>query len=346
MNTQLANLDALRSFAVLCVFIDHLYATVAIRHGMYPHTLASLGHAGVLAFFVHTSLVLMFSLERLSIEHGRVWARFYLNRAFRIYPLSLFVVLLMFSFRLPPDLTHAYTRPPNLVLISNLLLVQNFIGKTSILSPLWSLPFEIDMYVVLPMVFWLANRKLGTVLMSSGIVFFSVLGWTVLRLTGHASLLAYIPCFLSGVMAYSISRKTERKIAAVLWPVGLIFWFGITSYAWDRGFGLLPTWLMCTFLGGSIYMFSDSKLHWWNAFTSTVAKYSYGIYLLHIPVTYVVFRSWKISPDVIAIITCISLTYVCAWISFYLLEEPLIQLGKRISARMVSTAKVRAASTS
>src|ERR1035441_1228406 len=87
-----ANLDILRSFAVSVVLIDHLVRTLAAHTGFHNAAVmaftSQIGHAGVLAFFVHTSLVLMYSLERLNRTAGRVGLRFYLRRFFRIYPLS------------------------------------------------------------------------------------------------------------------------------------------------------------------------------------------------------------------------------------------------------------------
>lgn len=333
MNSQLANLDTLRSFAVLCVFLNHLYLTVALRHGFKPHALDSLGHAGVLAFFVHTSMVLMFSLERLSREPSRISLRFYINRAFRIYPLAIFSIALMVLFRIPPLPNEVYAAPSNLVATSNLLLVQNFVGRTSILSPLWSLPFEIDMYLTLPLFFLLARNK-GFTGIGSALAFFSVAGWTVQHFTGHAHLLAYIPCFLAGVMAYSL-RNVVPRISAVWWPVALIFWFGITALAWHKDLGLIPTWIMCALLGFSICRFSDSKAGWWNTFTAKIAKYSYGIYLLHVPAIYAVCVYWRLG-DVEAIACSIVLTIFGAIISFHFLEDPCIRAGKSFSARLVT----------
>lgn len=83
----------LRSIAVVTVIIDHLIPTL-VYHGVHvPVTLRALteyiGQAGVLAFFVHTSLVLMSSLERMqgSSTLGRLAARVYVRRFFRAPPL-------------------------------------------------------------------------------------------------------------------------------------------------------------------------------------------------------------------------------------------------------------------
>src|SRR5580658_10043359 len=56
-----ANLDFLRSAAVLFVVVFHLLLFFQRDH--LGHFNLPMGHWGVMIFFVHTSLVLMFSLE-------------------------------------------------------------------------------------------------------------------------------------------------------------------------------------------------------------------------------------------------------------------------------------------
>jgi len=117
----------------------------------------AIGHFAVLIFFVHTALVLLFSLERLSLTNGWV-PRFYVQRAFRIYPLSVACVLLSLAFRIAwPALI--FEPRSTLSVGANLLLVQNLLHEqSSISAPLWSLPFEIQMYAVLPVVFWTIRK--------------------------------------------------------------------------------------------------------------------------------------------------------------------------------------------
>src|SRR5918996_4625319 len=86
-----ANLDMLRSVAVLLVFGSHLL--VAFGLPWQGTVIGDLGHLGVMAFFVHTSLVLMMSLARLQEGPGSIVGRFYIRRAFRIYPLAIVTVL-------------------------------------------------------------------------------------------------------------------------------------------------------------------------------------------------------------------------------------------------------------
>ena len=76
----------------------------------------SIGEAGVLIFFVHTSYVLMGSLDRLRAEGfsgASLLKQFYLRRAFRIYPLAIAMLLIVRFGHLParPEAWAIYVRP-------------------------------------------------------------------------------------------------------------------------------------------------------------------------------------------------------------------------------------------
>jgi peptidoglycan/LPS O-acetylase OafA/YrhL len=98
-----ANLDFLRSFAVLLVVGFHLAKFFNWRFGNLRVT--DFGLLGVMLFFVHTTLVLMFSLERQSAGRGAsLFVPFMIRRCFRIYPLAILVVTFAYLLRIPSDL--------------------------------------------------------------------------------------------------------------------------------------------------------------------------------------------------------------------------------------------------
>src|SRR5579859_6702695 len=156
-SSESANLDLLRSVAVLFVVAFHLALYFGVvrpeQRGLY-----SLGHWGVLMFFVHTSLVLMRSLARLRqrFPGESLFLEFMVRRCFRLLPLSSFAVLVIALFHLPVghlDKGHFLAGSTRSVdVLANLLLVQNLTKIESIEAPLWSLPFEMQMYLVLPLI--------------------------------------------------------------------------------------------------------------------------------------------------------------------------------------------------
>ena len=57
----------------------------------------------MLLFFVHTSLVLMYSMQRSPLRGGALFRDFYIRRFFRIYPLSILTVLAAVALHLHAD---------------------------------------------------------------------------------------------------------------------------------------------------------------------------------------------------------------------------------------------------
>ena len=134
-----ANLDLLRTLAVLLVLACHVLLFFGLIHR--GDFFWSIGSWGVLLFFVHTSTVLMMSIER-QIESGaaRPYVTFLLRRVFRIYPLSVTTVAAVVLLRLPlgqfEDGHFLAARLDWPTVLSNLLLVQNITGSGSVLNPL------------------------------------------------------------------------------------------------------------------------------------------------------------------------------------------------------------------
>src|SRR5580692_6250213 len=92
---ELPNLDFIRAMAVLSVVFEH----ILIAHGVTrlgPINVAWIGVVGVFIFFVHTALVLMWSLERRPHTLD-----FYIRRVFRIYPLAIVAIVIALLFRAP-----------------------------------------------------------------------------------------------------------------------------------------------------------------------------------------------------------------------------------------------------
>lgn len=338
-----ANLDFLRSFAVSLVLIDHLILTLNTHVGFQSYRLYAfaehLGKVGVLAFFVHTSLVLMYSLERMSHSLERVSLRFYVRRFFRIYPLSIFAITLVLIIHIPDNTWgNAHTITPSVVL-SNLFLVQNVFTKISVLSPLWSLPYEVQMYLVLPALYYLALRKRGVLYLCGLLVFFCGLGFLIAEESGgHLNMAAYVPCFRSGVLCYSLRDRIRARLPAALWPPFLfllIACYCIADTHDDPSFWM--GWILCLFLGLTINAFHDSTNKPLNAVAEKVALYSYGMYLIHVPVLYLVFMVIGIKNLVFGPLLFLVLTMVASFITYHFIESPFIDIGRRLSSSPVRT---------
>jgi peptidoglycan/LPS O-acetylase OafA/YrhL len=334
------NLDVLRAVAVLLVLADHVFAANAHASGPWNWNWA-VGRLGVLLFFVHTSLVLMSSLERGGSAPG--WTgRFYLRRAFRIYPLAIVIILVAAVLRLPPHVTSdgsdmARVFPSTGALVSNLLLVQNLTGARDIQGVLWSLPLEVQMYVLLPLCFVLARR--GAREMLAMVVVFLALGFLLQsplteRVPGlwRLSVFSFGPCFMGGVLAYHLlRRRITPRLPAWTWPLVIV--------AVAAGFALLKPdashlplgWWPCLALGAMIPLVAQMPKSLVTSFAHQVAKYSYGIYLTHVPILWLWLRAIPNLPLAIRWIGVAASLVLVPVVLYRTIEHPMTNLGRRLA---------------
>lgn len=327
------NLDSLRTLAVGFVVLSHVLLEHAFT-SIADYHVQSLGTLGVMIFFVHTCLVLMKSLERQVQSSGyRLLAlSFLITRAFRIYPLSIFVVLTLVVIQL----IFSDAQIGVLSLLSNLFLVQNLTGAASITPVLWSLPFEFQMYFFLPMLFSLAalgreRAWLWLVMIWCGIVGLILL----LRQLGiSVELIRYFPCFLPGVLAYCL-RCSQRCLSS-------LFLFGFVLLAAAIfpllvGKGLSATglgWLTCLGLGFLIPKCRNVQTKWIQQCSDTVARYSYGIYLVHVPMLYLSFSYFKALPVWLAWGLFVGGSALASYLAYHCIEKPGIAYGRLLAQRM------------
>jgi len=177
-----------------------------------------LGRFGVILFFFHTSFVLMQSLEALGPASPKWAPTFYIRRAFRVYPLAALIIGLALVTRVPfsPWEPQWHEDRDPLTIAVNLLLAQNLAGRPSVIVPLWSLPIEIQMYAVLPLVFRVFERKNWIVWMTWCLTGAAAAAAVVYALTRHLNTLAFVPCFFSGALAYKITR-THKPTRPASW---------------------------------------------------------------------------------------------------------------------------------
>ena len=357
---ELANLDFLRSVAVCLVFLNHLGPALGIRG------VAALGHLGVLLFFVHTALVLMMSMERLQLDGWQLYRTFMIRRIFRIYPLSILAVILLAAMPWQKEAWGFQWGWPGWgAFLSNVALMQNVTGNASTLGVLWSLPFEVQMYAMLPLLFlWLRH---------GGTVRAAALGWALASGIAIAEywvrgatnideglLTRYFPCFFGGLLAWRSLRVSRNRWPGWLWPVcvaSLVLGYRLLWLVRDFGPGVLlgrvrlstaivgmwwPGWVevlvegaFCALVGLAIPCFREIQWTWLKTVSKRVAQYSYGIYLSHPIAIWICFAYWPTRWAVLNLLGSIALTGTISVASFHLLEQPGIQFGKRVSERRV-----------
>lgn len=328
-----ANLDVLRSLAVSFVVISHLLLDKSVVNpgGYDTHILGTLG---VLIFFVHTCLVLMFSLDRQANMRGSSpgTVSFLVVRAFRIYPLSIVVVVLLSLI----GRMHCGTEPTLFTFLSNIFLIQNLTGSANVTPVLWSLPYEFQMYFFLP-VLYIWSRCSGKY-SSSGIaalwcasVALVLVFWTI---GIDFSLIKFFPCFLPGVLAFC-----QRRLPRSFSPGVLFAYVGAAAILYPSLIGrganaTVLSWLICLVLGILIPRCREIQSGLARTVGSVIARYSYGIYLVHDPLRYFSFHYLKgISPFTAWSIFVFGVAGL-SYFAYHFIEKPGIELGRAAVNRL------------
>jgi peptidoglycan/LPS O-acetylase OafA/YrhL len=326
---MLRNLDVLRAVAVLCVVIAHLFRHVlGIEEVSIAHV-EEVGRFGVLVFFVHTSVVLLMSLDRQ--PSARPMLTFYIRRVFRIYPLSIAAIVMVVLFRIPFMPDRAYEAAGISHIVQNVFLVQNVTGVSSIIGPLWSLPYEVQMYIALPFLHGVLQR--GSPIKVLGIWFFAIVarvmplfvGWNVL-------LIHFVPCFLGGAFAYKARKAHNAYLPSSAWPVLLMCLLGVYVTVRVKHETPFLDYLLCLVLGVALAACQDMPSTRLTQMCGVVAKYSYGVYLLHAPIMWIAFFGIASAVSTwVQWIVFVVLSVSLPWAAYRLVEEPMIALGRRLA---------------
>jgi len=329
--SEKSNLDLLRTVAVTFVVAAHTLTAKGIDswHGIH---ILGIAPFGVYLFFVHTSLVLMWSLERRPNPLD-----FYIRRVFRIYPLAIVAILTAAATHAPVAeiASGTFRAVPATAynIIMNCLLLNGILGHAGVIHGVtWSLSPEIFMYVLLPGFFFYAHsvRKIWPLLLI----------WTLVVLldrrifppdTGNV-FGVLIPDFLSGIIAYvGFMRRRPVLPSWVLLPLlgvllSLFLLVRIPTFRTD--------WFACLILGVLLPGIKQFQAKLPARITHNIATYSYGIYLFH---TFtIVLGMYVLRSQPLALQLAVELLplAVIVFISYHAIEKPMINFGARIAARL------------
>lgn len=326
---DLRNLDVLRAVAVLCVFVHHLlHALHMTPYGM------GFGGFGVGLFFVHTALVLMWSLERRPSA-----ADFYIRRIARIYPLAMVALCAAVVLHARVSTYGAegpfflYIAPTLKQFATHLLLVQNLFSGNFVIYTMWSLPLEVQMYALLPLLFFFLRWKRS--------LWPLLLLWLVCAaVSAHyfgadrVNFAVSIPFFLPGLMAYVgfTKRKPHWSGWAFLPVLGGLVWLGGYANDWRLA------WLPCLALGLLLPSFRQLPENFFTKACWQIARYSYGIYLIHpfsLALAFYVCKSYSRPFQFGVLFTSLTVLSIAA---FHCIEAPGMRLGARLAGRFVRPA--------
>lgn len=331
------NLDLLRSVAVSYVLVFHLllfFGCVDVSAGGVRAALHNLGLFGVFIFFVHTSLVLLLSLGRMRARGGPLFGEFMIRRVFRIYPASIVMVLLVTVFRMPvADFLGGHFVNGTFTagnIFANLALVQNIPGLSPLLAPLWSLPFEMQMYLLLPPLF-IGVRKLRSTWSAVALWFCAAafaFFWHRFDKNEYCNIFIWMPDFLAGVLCYRLIG-TRARLPWWLFPFALA---AVTIPYLARP-ALPVSWLCCFALAVLLPLFKELPEGRLHELLKVIARYSYGIYLTHFAAIWFAFVYLARLSLALQWLVFIATTGLGSALLYHLVEAPFIGAGSRVASR-------------
>lgn len=347
---RLGYIDGLRGFLALGVFIFHY---IAIYHwkvdGVWKAPdeafIAPLGQSAVAVFFMITGYLFIYRILRRGKNID--WISLYISRVFRIYPLYLFAMAVIFA-------TVAYQTSFTLQTgIHNILLsivswgaflggdVNNYPQTKLIIAGVhWTLRYEALFYISLPLLAYIINStsKIPLYLLVLAIIIFCI--WPVKIAIFDTVFFAF---FLIGGISASIAVKNPNWLGkldhplislAALLCIAIVIGFFKTAYGPLQAI-LLAGFFIPVSLGNSLFGLLKMKG------AILLGEVSYSIYLLHGAVLYYVFTIFFpdfiknhsfleflfIMPVMAVIVSLFSL------LTFNIIESPMIAFGKKIALK-------------
>ena len=334
--SRFAFLDSLRFVAAALVVFQHLFEH---RTGFVGETLVPLGPgvAGVALFFFISGYVIPLSA-------GTQFAalQFIVRRLFRIYPLFLSAIALIFLLGatsvLPQWSFMSYA--PAIQWLANLALVQDFVGQEAFLGVSWTLVIELIWYGM----FAAALMRFGDRAASALDILLplSLVAMAILSLVMDVRLPIGRPTMIyAAVIGFQCFRRAQGNLSSAA-LVRSVLIFAVVALATNYvSFGLFrhPHITLAQSLGpwtvGTIIFFTVLLLkplrnaRWLNSgLIPALGAMSYSIYLLH-PVAIAAAEDY--APGNWRVPVAVGLTAVLSMVGYHIVEKPGIALGRKIA---------------
>jgi peptidoglycan/LPS O-acetylase OafA/YrhL len=343
-------LDGLRFFAFLAVFVSHAFPQ---DWGYYlalglPKVLAFVaargvasGGDGVPLFFVLSSYLITTILLREHEKYGAIRLRdFYARRALRIWPLyfAFIAAVLLLAPRGSQAAMQTAALPPYLLFLANWsFLLPGAAAGAGVAGILWSVSVEEQFYALWP----LALKRFGVASTRRMALVMIAAAWVVraaMEALGASPEALWLNTFAwldaigaGALLAVVFDRRlpelrTAARACALL--LGVMMWVaGSCLFARGLPFTVLALMniggaalMLCGVLGGNLL--SQRPLVF-------LGRVSYGLYVFHAAALYVSERLFEDVPRRAAV--GLALTVGVAAVSYYVLEMPFLRLKERFT---------------
>lgn len=345
--SRFAGIDGLRGYLAFGVFVHHSIITwIFLQTGVmdFPPSnfYSQLGQGSVALFFMITGFLFWNRL----LTHGRQhdWLAFAVSRLFRLYPLYLPLMLIVFvcvfylqDWELKDSGTQLIGQTLAWLIFDRPDVNQYHQTGMLISNVTWTLGYELFFYLALPlaaMVFIYRGGWMQTVLCLIGIyTLYQVVGWE------HSLKKHFLASFLGGIAAAYWIRRPQCVAWSLSPLAGIValLALAIAFTAFNRAFNLGALLLLSLFFvivasGNTLFgALRPRSIRW-------LGEISYSTYLLHGFVLWVlvqrlppilhldVRQAWVFLP-LLAVCSC--LLIIISSLTYLYIEKPGINAGKK-----------------
>lgn len=291
-------IDGLRGYLAFSVFLHHSYIwSQFIKSDSWEdpnsHLFNHFGQTSVVLFFIITAFLFMTKLIETK-NHYFDWKKYIVSRFFRMFPLYLTSILVVFfivgfytNFTVKTSLFEVSKNALSWLFftINGTTDINNF-DKTFIINAgvTWTLPYEWMFYFLLPFIALFLKIKV-----SKKIMLFFGIGFLSFAIINQASIRHFLP-FIGGIVVSLFIKRNNLKIdftknsftflAITLLIIGIIFF--------ESGRKPVPV-----LISSIVFLFIASGNSFFGLFSNTLSRkfgqITYSLYLIHGIILFVIF---------------------------------------------------------
>lgn len=329
-------ITGIRAYAALGVFLIHSGGFGLRKLSVYSDRIVDFGKYGVVAFFVISAFTICMSIEK---EKVFSFKNYIIKRFLRVAPMYYLVLFIAFLLGGNEYYSQLFNVNNNVYsLIYHMSFLNWFSAKhqNNFIGVEWSVPIEFSYYLIIPFLLMFLKKNKETLLFAliiSGLI--TLFGYLFYvnsssEMLFNWSLIKYFFSFIYGIFIYLIfistnffEKKAYSKFALLISLFGFIVYvilgFGYKDFVVTIFIGLII--LVCKKKTGvSIFLFENKIIQY-------IGNISYSIYLIHMIFFYHLSKYLELfkNPYIVFIVTMIISSF-----TYYLVEKPFIDLGKRI----------------
>ena len=266
----------------------------------------------------------------------RYWAAFLIRRIFRVYPVYVLIITLYF-------LTHSLFPSDRFISVFTLHNSIQHLLLSMGWHTFWTIPVEIKFYILFPFI------ALALHLFSKFRILITGLLWgLLLYIPMHGEFWPYLFFFIGGIFVsllsqyynprqYLAQRSWNRLVYGcfffILCIIGLIF-RTTAGYKYNLNYAWFFSPLMALTILSLIESDGIIQRIFSSALASFTGKISYSLYLIHDFIFH--YSNYYQMNLGLKFLINFALSFLAAWILYRLIEKPCNNLGKKLSAKLVT----------